>query len=73
MPIMRELAEELESTLVLLVREGEEVVGIAVAAPTKARRTTWRFAPAAGIRWAVVPPASACSRRFPPAPVSDRR
>jgi DNA-binding IclR family transcriptional regulator len=35
MPIMRELAEELESTLVLLVREGEEVVGIAVAAPTK--------------------------------------
>ena len=37
MPIMRELAEELESTVVLLVREGEEVVGIAVAAPTKAR------------------------------------
>src|SRR6478672_10959272 len=36
MPIMRELAEELESTVVLLVREGEEVVGIAVAAPTKA-------------------------------------
>ena len=36
-PIMRELAEELESTVVLLVREGEEVVGIAVAAPTKAR------------------------------------
>jgi DNA-binding IclR family transcriptional regulator len=35
MPIMRELAEELESTLVLLVREGEEVVGIATAAPTK--------------------------------------
>ena len=35
MPIMRELAEELESTVVLLVREGEEVVGIAVAAPTK--------------------------------------
>lgn len=35
MPIMRELAEELESTIVLLVREGEEVVGIAVAAPTK--------------------------------------
>jgi DNA-binding IclR family transcriptional regulator len=34
MPIMRELAEELESTVVLLVREGEEVVGIAVAAPT---------------------------------------
>jgi DNA-binding IclR family transcriptional regulator len=32
---VRELAEELESTLVLLVREGEEVVGIAVAAPTK--------------------------------------
>ena len=26
-PIMRELAEELESTVVLLVREGEEVVG----------------------------------------------
>ena len=37
MPIMRELAEELESTVVLLVREGEEVVGIAVATPTKAR------------------------------------
>jgi DNA-binding IclR family transcriptional regulator len=35
MPIMRKLAEELESTVVLLVREGEEVVGIAVAAPTK--------------------------------------
>jgi DNA-binding IclR family transcriptional regulator len=34
MPIMRELAEELESTVVLLVREGEEVVGIATAAPT---------------------------------------
>ena len=34
MPIMRELADELESTVVLLVREGEEVVGIAVAAPT---------------------------------------
>jgi DNA-binding IclR family transcriptional regulator len=34
-PIMRELAEELESTVVLLVREGEEVVGIATAAPTK--------------------------------------
>ena len=33
MPIMRELADELESTVVLLVREGEEVVGIAVAAP----------------------------------------
>ena len=35
-PIMRELAEELESTVVLLVREGEEVVGIAVAAPVNA-------------------------------------
>ena len=34
LPIMRELAEELQSTLVLLVREGEEVVGIAVAPPT---------------------------------------
>ena len=33
LPIMRELAEELESTVVLLVREGEEVVGIAVATP----------------------------------------
>src|SRR3954470_11815218 len=28
LPIMRELAEELESTVALLVREGEEVVGI---------------------------------------------
>ena len=36
MPIMRELAEELESTVVLLVREDEEVVGIAVAAPVNA-------------------------------------
>jgi DNA-binding IclR family transcriptional regulator len=36
MPIMRELAEELQSTVVLLVREDEEVVGIAVASPTKA-------------------------------------
>jgi DNA-binding IclR family transcriptional regulator len=35
MPMMRELAEELESTVVLLVREGEEVVGIADASPTK--------------------------------------
>jgi len=35
MPIMRELAEELDSTVVLLVREGEEVVGIATAASTK--------------------------------------
>jgi DNA-binding IclR family transcriptional regulator len=34
LPIMREVAEELESTVVLLVREGEEVVGIAVASPT---------------------------------------
>src|SRR5690349_1864625 len=33
-PIMRELAEELESTVVLLVREGEEVVGIAVVSPS---------------------------------------
>lgn len=33
LPIMRELAEELHSSVVLLVREGEEVVGIAVAAP----------------------------------------
>ena len=36
LPIMRELAEELESTVVLLVREGEEVVGIAVASPVNA-------------------------------------
>jgi DNA-binding IclR family transcriptional regulator len=36
LPIMRELAEELESTVALLVREGEEVVGIAVATPVKA-------------------------------------
>jgi len=36
MPIMRELADELQSTVALLVREGEEVVAIAVAAPTKA-------------------------------------
>jgi DNA-binding IclR family transcriptional regulator len=36
LPIMRELAEELESTVVLLVREGDEVVGIAVASPVNA-------------------------------------
>src|SRR4051794_25260552 len=36
LPIMRELAEELESTVALLVKEGEEVVGIAVATPTQA-------------------------------------
>ena len=36
LPIMRDLAEELQSTVVLLVREGEEVVGIAVATPTSA-------------------------------------
>lgn len=36
MPIMRELADELESTVALLVREGDEVVAIAVATPTKA-------------------------------------
>src|SRR3954452_12834602 len=36
LPIMRELAEELESTVALLVREGDEVVGIAVATPTQA-------------------------------------
>ena len=72
LPIMRELAEELESTVALLVREGEEVVGIAVAAPTK-RPTTWPFAPAAGTRWAVAPRASACCRRFPLAPGSGRR
>jgi DNA-binding IclR family transcriptional regulator len=36
MPIMRELAEELESTVALLVREGDEVVAIAVATPTQA-------------------------------------
>jgi DNA-binding IclR family transcriptional regulator len=35
-PIMRELAEELQSTVALLVREGEEVVGIATAAPVSA-------------------------------------
>src|SRR3954470_10186950 len=36
LPIMREVAEELESTVALLVREGEEVVAIAVATPTQA-------------------------------------
>jgi len=35
-PIMRELAEELQSTVALLVREGEEVVAIAVATPVSA-------------------------------------
>src|SRR3954447_5627690 len=36
LPIMPELAEELESAVALRVREGEGVVGIAVAAPTEA-------------------------------------
>jgi DNA-binding IclR family transcriptional regulator len=36
LPIMRELSEELQSTVALLVREGEEVVGIATAAPVSA-------------------------------------
>lgn len=36
-PIMREVADELESTVALLVREGEEAVAIVVVAPTKAR------------------------------------
>ena len=63
LPIMRELAEELESTVALLVREGEEVVGIAVATPTQARPTTWPSVRAAGTRWAVVPRASPCCRR----------
>jgi len=35
-PIMRELAEDLQSTVALLVREGEEVVAIAVATPVSA-------------------------------------
>lgn len=35
-PIMRELAEELESTIALLVREGEEVVAVTVVTPTTA-------------------------------------
>lgn len=47
LPIMRELAEELQSTVVLLVREGEEVVGIAVAAPVSA---TYHLAFRAGSR-----------------------
>ena len=47
MPIMRELADELESTVVLLVREGDEVVGIAVASPTN---STYHLAFRAGSR-----------------------
>jgi DNA-binding IclR family transcriptional regulator len=47
LPIMRELAEELESSVVLLVREGEEVVGIAVASPTN---TTYHLAFRTGSR-----------------------
>jgi DNA-binding IclR family transcriptional regulator len=34
-PVMRELADELESTIALLVREGDEAVAVAVVAPTK--------------------------------------
>ena len=47
LPIMRELAEELQSTVALLVREGEEVVGIAVATPVSA---TYHLAFRAGSR-----------------------
>jgi len=47
LPIMREVAEELQSTVVLLVREGEEVVGIAVASPVSA---TYHLAFRAGSR-----------------------
>jgi len=35
-PVMRELADELESTVALLVREGEEAVAVAVVTPTMA-------------------------------------
>ena len=73
LPIMRELAEELESTVALLVREGEEVVGDRGGHADTRRRTTWPFAPAAGTRWAAAPRASACCRRFLPAPASGRR
>lgn len=47
LPIMRELAEELKSSVVLLVREGEEVVGIAVASPME---TTYHLAFRTGSR-----------------------
>jgi DNA-binding IclR family transcriptional regulator len=36
LPVMRELADELESTVALLVREGEEAVAVAVVTPTMA-------------------------------------
>jgi DNA-binding IclR family transcriptional regulator len=35
-PVMRELADELDSTIALLVREGDEAVAVAVATPTMA-------------------------------------
>jgi len=35
-PVMQELAEELQATIALLVREGDEAVGLAVATPTTA-------------------------------------
>jgi DNA-binding IclR family transcriptional regulator len=35
-PVMRTLADELDSTVALLVREGEEAVAVAVTAPTAA-------------------------------------
>ncbi len=35
-PVMRELADELESTVALLVREGKEAVAVAVVPPTMA-------------------------------------
>ena len=73
MPIMRELAEELESTVALLVREGEEVVGDRGGHTDESARTTWPFARAAGTRWAAAPPVSACCRRCRRDPVSGRR
>lgn len=36
LPVMRELADQLESTVALLVREGEEAVAVAVVPPTMA-------------------------------------
>jgi DNA-binding IclR family transcriptional regulator len=63
LPIMRELAEELESTVALLVREGDEVVAIAVARRPK-RPTTWPFAPGVGTHWAAAPRVSPCCQRF---------
>jgi len=65
LPIMRELAEELESTVALLVREGDEVVAIAVATPTQA---PYHLAFRTGSRHPLGRGAAGIARVLPPRP-----